>query len=192
MNTYIRVAAAALLAATFVTLTGCATPATTQSMVATPTKTLKQYPFSVSVTTRGGAETNAAGRSEISDADLKAAIEKSIAESKLFNQIVQTAGAGDYDLVVAVVQMDKPMFGTSFTITIETAWTLTRTRDKQIVWRKSVSGTHTATMGDAFVGVTRLRLAIEGAARATIANGLEGVSGADVGSARQAAAAPTK
>ncbi len=192
MKTPIRFAAAALLAATLVNLTGCATPANTQAMVSSPAKSLKQYPFSVSVTTTGGTETNSAGRSEISDADLKAAIEKSIAESKLFSQIVQKAGAGDYDLSVAVVQMDKPMFGTSFTITMETAWILTRSKDKQVVWRKAVSGTHTATFSDAFVGATRLRLALEGAARATIANGLEAVSGADIGSARQATATPAK
>jgi hypothetical protein len=189
MNRFARILWATSLAATVVMMSGCAAPANQQAMaVSTPSKALKQHPFSVNVATSGGAETSSMGSSAIANADLKAAIEKSIVESKLFKDVVQGSG-GQYQLNVAVTQIDKPMFGASFTVTLETAWSLVRTSDKQVVWRKAISGKHTATMSDAFVGTKRLQLAVEGAARASIEQGLSGISEAVLDGARQAAAA---
>jgi hypothetical protein len=53
---------------------------------------------------------------------------------------------------------------------------LIRASDKSVVWRKPITSTFTAGMGDAFAGVTRLRMAVEGAARANIAQGLKEIS----------------
>jgi hypothetical protein len=63
------------------------------------------------------------------------------------------------------------MFGGSFTVKMEAGWTLKRASGAT-VWQESIKSEHTATMGDAMVGVTRLRLATEGAARNNIATGL--------------------
>jgi hypothetical protein len=41
---------------------------------------------------------------------------------------------------------------------------------------QSIKSSHTATMGQAFAGVTRLRLAVEGAARENIQLGLMAIS----------------
>jgi hypothetical protein len=190
VNRFVRILSALGLAATVIALSGCAAPASQQAMaVSAPAKILKRHPFSVSVTTSGGAETSSMGSSAIANADLKAAIEKSILESKVFNEVVQ-GNPGQYQLNVAVTQIDKPVFGASFTVTLETAWSLVRTSDKQVIWRKAISGAHTATMSDAFVGVKRLQLAVEGAARANIEQGLSGISEAVLDGARQATAAP--
>lgn len=186
MNRFIRTAATSSLLAAALVLAGCATPATQQSMTVTkPVAANNQHPFTVSVTTTGGAETSLAGSSNISNEDLKTAIETSIKESKLFKEVV-AGSAGQYQLNVAVITLDKPIFGTSFTVTLETAWTLVRAADKAVVWRKVIKGAHTATMSDAFVGVTRLRLALEGAARANIEQGIAGVSDVTMDGSRQA------
>ena len=187
MNRFIRTLATSSLLATALVLAGCATPANQQAMtVAKPVAVKNQHPFTVSVTTSGGAATGSAESSNISNDDLKTAIETSIKESKLFKEVVQ-GSAGQYQLNVAVTQLDKPMFGASFTVTLETAWTLVRASDKAVVWRKAIKGAHTATMSDAFVGVTRLRLALEGAARANIEQGIAGVSDVTMDGNRQAA-----
>jgi hypothetical protein len=54
------------------------------------------------------------------------------------------------------------------TVTVEVTWTLARQSDHQIIWQKSITSTYTAKTGEAFAGVTRLRLATEGAARLNI------------------------
>lgn len=113
--------------------------------------------------------------SNIANADLKAAIESSITQSALFKSVLQEKG-GDYELTVTVTQLSKPLFGASFTVTMEAGWVLVRASDKSIVLRQVVKSQHTATMGDALVGVERLRLAVEGAARSNIAQGMQAIA----------------
>jgi hypothetical protein len=117
--------------------------------------------------------------SNIADADLKAAIEDAVVQNKLFKSIVQGAG-GDYALSVRVTSLAKPIFGTTFTVEMETGWSLSRTADQSVVMRKSVKSSGTATMGDAFAAVTRLRLAVEAAARDNISQGLAAIAGLDL------------
>ena len=68
------------------------------------------------------------------------------------------------------------MFVSSFTIKIEAAWSLSDPITKKVLMRESIKSQHTATMGESFVGVTRLRLAIEGAAQKNIWLGLMAIS----------------
>ena len=76
--------------------------------------------------------------------------------------------------------MSKPIFGMSFTVELETAWSLNKRSDNSVAMRKVIKSSHTATMSDAVAGVTRLRLAVEGAARANIAQGLKAISDLDL------------
>jgi ABC-type uncharacterized transport system auxiliary subunit len=171
----LRKAALAAMAAGALFLAGCAAPAHKENMSVASIPATKKHPFSVRVETRGGPETGVMDSSNVGNAELKAAIEESITKSSLFKSVVQGAG-GDYHLSVSVTQLDKPLFGASFTVTLETAWTLVRTRDNAVVLRKAVRAAHTASMGDSLVGATRLRLALEGAVRANIQQGLQAVA----------------
>ncbi len=157
------------------TLTGCASPANREAMTPTRLQLGQTHDASVGVKTSGGAETSGMEGSFISDADLKAAIESAIAQNAVFKQVVQ-GDSGNYALLVSVVTLNRPLFGASFTVNLEAAWTLTKTGDRSIVFRKSLRSSHTATMGDAFAAVTRLRLAVEGAARKNIEQGLQEIS----------------
>lgn len=162
-------------------LGGCATPAGQQAMVAQPTAALaaRQHPYSVNVAVQGGSETGALDSSNIANADLKSAIEISIRESRLFKEVVQGKG-GEYELAVSVIQLKKPLFGGTFTVELEAGWSLTRAGDRQVLLRKVVASSGTATMSDAFVGVARLRLAVEAAARSNIQQGLDTIAALDL------------
>ena len=156
-------------------LTGCASPASRAAMTPQAVVVSKQYPHSLHVQTSGGSETGAMDSSNISDADLKAAIEDAVIQSKVFKSIVQGAG-GDYELSVRVVSLSKPIFGATFTVEMETAWSLTKAVDRSVVMRNSVKSSGKATMGEALAAVTRLRLAVENAARENISQGLKAVA----------------
>jgi hypothetical protein len=175
IHTLTRLLGAIGIAAAVAGLAGCASPAQQQNMAAESIATTKKLPYTVSVETRGGSETGAMDSSNVSNADLKAAIEASIAKSSLFKQVLQGRN-GDYELNVTVTQMNKPSFGADFTVTLETGWSLVKASDKSVVMRKAVKSQHTATMSDAFVGMTRLRLAVEGAVRKNIAEGLQSIA----------------
>lgn len=158
-----------------VVLAGCASPANREAMVPSQIVVGKQHPYSIQVTTSGGSETGLIDSSNISDADLKAAIETAIARDKLFKAVLQGAG-GDYELTVRIVALSKPLFGGTFTVDLETAWSLVRLADRKVVMRKSVTGKGVATMSEEFAGVARLRLAVEKAARENIAQGLQEIA----------------
>ncbi|MDB5945881.1 MAG: hypothetical protein JWQ33_907 [Ramlibacter sp.] len=172
-----RLGCAVLFAAAAVVLAGCASGAHKENMAAVaPAAVYKKIPHSVRVETRGGSETGAMDSSNVSNADLKAAIEASIVSSGLFRNVAQSNN--DYALSVTVTGLTKPMFGGSFTVTMETGWSLTRASDNAVLLRKVIRSSHTAGLGDSLVGATRLRLAVEGAARNNIEQGLRAVSDA--------------
>lgn len=165
----------AALIAVVALLSGCASPASKEAVVAHGISIDKRYQETVSIVTNGGNETGALDTPNISNEDLAAAIEESIAENKLFTQVIH-GGESDYLLSVTIVNMSKPMFGASFTVRMEAAWSLAEQKTKKVVMRESISSSYTATMGQALVAVTRLRLAVEGAVRENIKTGLVKIS----------------
>jgi hypothetical protein len=174
-RTLARALTALGLAAAVGGMAGCAAPAMKENMAAAPIAASRKLPYSVSVDARGGSETGPVDSSNVSNADLKAAIEASILQSSLFRSVVQ-GKTGDYELTVTITQLSKPTFGGSFTVTLETGWALVRRSDQAVVMRKAVKSAYTARLSDAFVGVTRLRLAVEGAVRQNITEGLQAIA----------------
>jgi hypothetical protein len=163
------------IAASALVLGGCATPADRAAMTPQNLTLSKHHPYSLGVQTSGGAETGAMDSSNVANADLKAAIEAAVSQSKLFKTVVQ-GGNGDYELSVRLTSLSKPLFGGTFTVDMETAWSLTKISDRSVALRKSVKSSGTATMSDAFAGVTRLRMAVEAATRNNIEQGLKAVA----------------
>jgi hypothetical protein len=163
------------IAATLV-LAACASPASREAMTPQAVVAAKHFSSSLAVNTSGGLETSATGGVNISDADLKAAIEAAVVQSQLFKTVVQGADGSDYELSVWIVSLAKPAFGASFTVDLETAWSLIKTSDRSVAMRKSIKSTGVATMGEAFAGVTRVRMAVERAARENISQGLAAIA----------------
>ena len=164
-----------LLCLIVVWLAGCASPANRSALVVDDVPAATRHPHSVSITTSGGGETGAMDYTNISNEDLAGAIEDSIISSGLFNKVIKGDGA-DYKLNVSIISMSKPMFGASFKIDMEVAWSLVNAGTGNVVMREAIKSSHTATMGDAFVATKRVRLAVEGAAQNNIRDGLKKIA----------------
>ena len=155
---------------------GCASPATKKEIIVENASFDTRHPYSVSVIAGGGGETTATSYTNITNEDLAGAIEESIMNSGLFSSVVK-GDAADYKLSVYLVSMSKPMFGFSFTIDMEMSWSLMNMKTGDAVMRKSIKSSHTTTTGEAFAGVTRIRMAVEGAAEDNIRKGLQAIAG---------------
>lgn len=78
-----------------------------------------------------------------------------------------TLGDGDYRLE-GQVNVEYQGFGIDFTHHLRSSWKLIRQSDGKEVWTDLLTTDHTATMGDAFAGMKRSRLATEGVAQKCI------------------------
>jgi len=166
---------ASVLTALGLAFGGCATPSNPQAMSVQKIELAKKHAASLSLNVTGGSETNSAGASKISNADFTTALKSSIENSQLFAKLLD-AGSSDYHLEVMIARLDQPMMGFNMTVTLETNWTLSRKSDGTVVWQKAIPSTFTAKAGEAFAGVTRLRLANEGAARTNIEQAIKEIS----------------
>lgn len=165
-----------LLAAATVLSSGCvATGAKSTAMTIALPAVEKQHPETVAISVSGGKATNPLWTSQVSNEDFQAALISSISASKVFSAVVQD-GQNDLLLKVELLKLAQPLAGLNMTVTAETSWTLTNRLDGAVLWQKQISEAHTATMGDAVVGVTRLRMASEGAIQAVIKTGVEEMS----------------
>lgn len=156
-------------------LAGCATPANREAMVPPTVTVAKKHPQSVSVEVTGGQQTDAMGKSQISNEDFAQALEQAITQSQTFASVTK-GGAQNYRLSVVIVSLDQPSFGLTFNVKMEAGWTLKRTDTGATVWQESIRSESTAGPSDAFAAVARLRMATEGAARNNIAQGLTKIS----------------
>ena len=145
-------------------MAGCASPAKPAAMIAHnfPKATTTHEPVVVQVT--GGAKTDPMWTSKIASDDFR--------KTSLFRS-AETNGACAYRLEVRLEVLEQPMFGFDLTVNLRADWKLSDSKDNRELWHERVVSTHTATVGDAFAAIERLRIANEGAARKNIEQGLE-------------------
>ena len=167
-------ATAASVIALAALLGGCATAAKSDAMVAEPVAIAHTSSSDVSVVVSGGKATSSTGASQISDDGFAQALSDSITKSGLFKAVAPSGGR--YRLAAFIGKVDQPMLGLSMTVKMEVSYTLTDTKSGKTVWSKNVASEHTAKVSDAFAGVTRLRLANEGAAKANIQEAITEIS----------------
>lgn len=172
---YRKVLQLVLAGALLVNLVGCASPANKDEMTPSDLVLGQKFNATVQVKTAGGSETGAMEGTNISDADLKAAIEQAISNTELFNKVIQV-GDANYLLAVSITSLSKPVFGLTFTVNLETTWSLTNLTTKKVELRKVVSSTGTATFGDAAIAVGRIQMAVERAAKQNISQWLTDVA----------------
>ena len=174
MKTHLGLVPATLLA---LALTGCAAGATAAGMTVTPQELVKptnpatQHAVEVAGVA-GGTETNPAWTSQVSDTEFKAALVESLRLAGLLAE-----GPARYQLKASLVSLQQPMFGLDMTVTASVHYEVVDARTGAVVWQEGVLTPYTATVGDAFVGVTRLKLANEGAIRKNIAKVVEKLGG---------------
>lgn len=147
---------------------GCASPAQPTAMVATPDIGAVQKSASgLGIQVTGGQQTSSVGASQISNEDFGRALELSIGKAGLFAMVGQSNGAR-YQLNAYISRVSQPLVGFSMTVTLEVSYMLIDNQIHKTVWQKAITSEHTASPGEAFAGVTRLRLATEGAAQQNI------------------------
>lgn len=162
-----------ITAVTFVALTlvlgGCASPAMTENMQVlgtleqrTTPSVLREQIVVKDVT--GGQETNPMWTSEVSSSSFHRALESSLQNVGLLAPIQ----SGQYQLVAHLEELDQPLMGLDLKVTANVRYTLVETASGKSVYERSISLPYTATVGDAFAAVKRLRLANEGAIRVNI------------------------
>ena len=111
------------------------------------------------------------GPLKISDEGFAEALRSSIQSSGVFGGV---SDQGPYRLEAFIGTLSQPMMGFSMTVDMKVSYTLRK--GGSTVWQRTIDSTHTAAPGEAFVGVTRLRMATEGAARENIRQALQALS----------------
>ena len=160
-------------------VSGCAVSSQPKAMVAVPTEEVHHSKETVSVVVTGGKETSSTGGSQISSKDFAEALRDSIERSGLFSKAMDTEG-GTYKLGAYIGELAQPVLGFDMTVTLEVGYTLTDTRPQRAVWMKSIRSTYTATTKDSIIGMTRLQMANEGAARKNIEEAIAAISKLDL------------
>jgi hypothetical protein len=150
---------------------GCA--ANANKMVPAKFEVTNKHPYTVKV--QGHVAGIDSRNSLISDAALTEALAESILKSGVFKGTVQGEGA-DCSLSVVVLQCDRPAVGLDFNIKIETAWTLAKQGQAEIVWSGTISNTYKASLTKAYLANERLQKATEGAVRDNIQKGIEHIA----------------
>lgn len=169
-----------LVCASALLLNACASSATVNGMVNTEysgTKPSSQKMMhSVALgDVLGGNETNPMWTSQISGNDFKEALRESL-------KIAGFAASGEntrYVLKANLMRIDQPLFGLDMTVTTTVKYILVDKVKNTVVWTQDVSAAHTATFGDAPMGMVRLRLANEGSAKKNIGQLLGVLQGLD-------------
>lgn len=163
-----------IVLATLLYLSGCASGAKMENMVYDG----PENPYSANLennigmsSVTGGEKTNPAWTSEIDNDAFAGALKESLLKEGLLS------GKGRYQLEVIMLEVDQPFFGLDFKVTTHVKYILTDLEnDNAVLMNKTVVASHTATIGDAFAGIKRLRLANEGSGKENIAGLLKALS----------------
>jgi hypothetical protein len=136
----------------------------------------RQYPYSVRVVVRGGADVVAFGSPfVIADSELKSAIEQAIGSSGLFRSVVQS-GSADFVLSARVVALNKRFYGTD--LDLEIGWSLVRVDDGRMMMRRGII-TSASTRNRTESGPA-MKSAIAQAARENVAQALRLAADSDL------------
>lgn len=151
-------------------LSGCAAPARIDQMTANASAQQRIAPTALrtNIAVRdvtGGKETNPMWVSNVGNSEFEQALEASLRDAGLLAAGKQ---AGKYTLIAHLENVDQPMAGFSMTVTATVAYSLVERATGKEVLNRRVSLPYTASMGAAFSGAERLRIANEGAIRVNI------------------------
>lgn len=179
-----------LFAAAALSLAACASASKPGAMVAELTDatiirddSAIRSAFNVGTVT-GGKETSPLWKSNVSSEDFAEALRQSLTGHALL-----ASTGGKYVIDAELVEVKQPLAGFNMTVTSTVKYKVTEAATSTVVLDEQVVNEYTAKMGDAFVGVERLRLANEGSMKGNIAQFIEKlVKTMDVSAAPPAAA----
>jgi hypothetical protein len=163
-----------ILAAAALSLAACASASKPGAMVAelteatvindsSPLKTA----FTVT-TVSGGKKTSPLWKSNVSSEDFAEALRQSLAAHAMLAET-----DGKYTVEAELVEVKQPLAGFNMSVTSTVNYKVVETATSAVVFNGPITNEYTAKMGDAFLGVERLRLANEGSMKGNIAQFIE-------------------
>lgn len=162
-------------------LTACAAPARIDQMIAKPGTSViasnSQLKNQIAVKeVTGGSSTNPLWTSQIESADFERALEKSLESAGL----IAPRQSGRYYVIADMTKVDQPFGGFDMTVTAYIRYIVVERSTGKTVFDKVLSVPFTATVSDAFMGVERLKIANEGAARVNIEKFINDLTSMDI------------
>ena len=157
-----------ILVLVVIQLTGCATPASIEGMTVTGTAVTTapaNFALKNSVligNVSGGESTNPLWTSEVGGEEFRTALEESLNVGQL---LAPSDPDALYLLRATLLAVQQPLIGFNLTVNSTVRYALNRRSDGKQVWEQTVSADYTATVGESFLAVERLRLANEGSIR---------------------------
>ena len=156
-------------------LGGCASPATPAGIVPATFDVAARHAGSVSVAVTGGRSTGDLDAPQISNDAFADALTAAIQRSGVFSGVADSSRA-DYRLTIQIFRVQSPIMGFTMRANMEAGWTLSKAAANKALWQQAIASDYAATMSDATFGATRSRMAVEGAARENIGNGIAALS----------------
>ena len=120
----------------------------------------------------GGEETNPMWTSEIGNKEFEEALKISLKSQHLLASDNQAI----YELSANLMETEQPMFGLDMEVTSTVRYVLVEKDTKKVIFDELIKTPYTATFGDAFSGVERLKVANEGSAKSNITEFFEKLS----------------
>lgn len=155
---------------------GCSASAITHKSISPETLVVVgKHQRTINIVASGGREFDEVSRPWVSNEEFSRAVEETILKFGVFSGVLRGTGA-DYLLETGIFSIDQPYGGLDMTVKMEVAWILRRMNSGEVVWRKAIKSEVTKTVGDAFVGGTRIKMATEGAIRENISVGVSELS----------------
>lgn len=163
----------------FLSLGGCALPASSAGMMPKTLAVARQHNKTVHLNVSGGRETTVYDPSQVSGQRFAVALVDTIERTQVFADIVARDKA-DYLLSVQIFRLQQPVMGFAIRSNFEAGWKLADRATGKVIWQESLETEFVSAASDALVFVERSRLAAEGAARQNIRMGIERLAGLDL------------
>lgn len=177
---YLPVLSSALIGALFAALstallTGCAGPARSDQMAvaATPQQRMVLTPLRGNVVVldvSGGQASNRLWASKVGNREFADALAMSLGDANLLARNPDTAR---YALSARMERLEQPMTGMNLTVTATVSYSLVERASGNELLRRTHTVPYTASFGDTFGSLDRMRLANEGAVKVNIAAAVE-------------------
>lgn len=152
---------------------GCATVATS-ALVPEALTVDRSVGGSVSIQASGSPKRAYLMRPLVSSEAIEDALSTAVEESELFDEIVPDGA--DRRLIVTVERIEEPQVGLDQTCTVTLRWQLTTGDESQTLWETRITTERTLDFLDETDSEARGQLAIEGALRGNLREGLERLS----------------
>ena len=160
-------------------LAGCAAPATKESMIvrptatSTPIKAEQKGKFMVR-NVGGGSVTNPMWTSQVSKEAFGAALKESLA---IEGYTTDVPAEGQYKIDADLVTLKQPLFGLTFDVVSTVNYRVYKEGFEKLM---PITATGTATTSDAFVAITRLKIANEKSLQQNITEFIKQLASSDV------------